>query len=192
MISEGKMRSGLISVVKDLEEKGFLPGASGNMSVRLNKTTILITPRGTKKGKLKPSDLVEVSLGGRLLRGSKSPSTELEMHLAIYRHVLEARVVLHAHPPFATAFAVAGLPFDHLAPPEMIESLGRIPLVPYGRSSTKELSHQLVPYLKNQHAFILADHGAVVYGDNLDEAYCRMESLEFCAKVAFLGKLISG
>jgi L-fuculose-phosphate aldolase len=174
-----------------LAARGLIAGGEGNIGVRLDGGRVLVTPRGRSKGELTPEDLVEVDLEGRVLRG-RTPSTEVRMHLTVLRGRPDVQAVVHAHPPVATGFATAGLSVDCDCIPEILATVGHVPLVPYGMTGTSELSEQLGPYLAGHDALLLANHGAVTFGASLDQALQRMESLEQAARVLFVSRLLGG
>jgi len=173
-------------------ERGLIAGAEGNLAVRIGADRVLVTPRGRSKGDLAPEDLVEVDLEGRRLWGAREASTELGMHLAILRARADVGAVVHAHPPVATGFATAGQSVDCDCVPELIATVGRVPLVPYGTPGTPELGEQLLPLIAGHDALLLANHGAVTMGRTLEEALYRMESLEQGARILLVSRLVGG
>lgn len=171
---------------RQLAAGGLIAGRDGNLSVRIGKERALVTPTGRIKSLVTARDMVEVDLTGSLrTRGSRKPTSELDLHLRILRHRLDVQAVVHAHPPMATAFAVAGeaIPANLLA--ELIFVVGPVPLVPFAMPGTPELGDRIVPYLEDRRnqALLLANHGAVTMGRTLDEAWIRMESLEHAARI---------
>lgn len=175
-----------------LSERGLIGGSEGNIGVRLAADRLLVTPRGRAKGDLVPDDLIEVDLEGRAIRGGGEPSTELLMHLTIFRHRADVQAVVHAHPPTATGFATAGLSIDCDCIPEILATLGSVPLVPYGMTGTPDLSAQLRPFLDGHDALLLANHGAVTMGATLEQAHQRMESVEQAARILFTARMLGG
>ena len=173
-----------------LAAQGLIAGQDGNVSVRLSPTRVLVTPSGLFKALLRPSDLVEVDLAGRRKRGRLNPTSELDLHLRIFQRRPDVVAVVHAHPPIATGFAVAGEGFDRLVLPELVLLLGRVPLVPYGTPGTKELGDRVEPYLAGHDGWLLANHGAVTVGPTLDAAWMRMESLEHAARIIFAARAL--
>jgi L-fuculose-phosphate aldolase len=169
---------------------GLIAGADGNVAVRLGPDRALVTPTGLIKAELTAEDIVEVDLTGRRVCGARGPSSELDMHLRILRGRPEVGAVVHAHPPVATAFGVAGLAFDDCVLPELIFQLGHVPLAPYGAPGTPDLGEALEPYIAKYDAVILANHGAVTMGPTLSDARIRMESLEHAAKVIFAARML--
>lgn len=179
-------------VGEQLWQRGLIGGSEGNIGVRLGPSRLLVTPRGRAKGDLAPDDLVEVDLEGRPVRGPGEPSTELLMHLAIFRARPDVAAVVHAHPPTATGFATAGQGINCECVPELLATLGEVPLVPYGMGGTPELSAQLQPYLAAHDALLLANHGVVTMGSTLDQAHWRMESVEQAARILFTARILGG
>ena len=171
---------------RQLAAGGLIAGRDGNLSVRLGPQRVLVTPSGYIKSLLTASDMVEVDLAGRpRSRGRRKPTSELDLHLRILRHRPDVQAVVHAHPPTATGFAVAGQEIPSNMLPELIFVVGPVRLVPYGKSGTPELGDQVVPFLADErcNALLLANHGAVTMGHTLDEAWIRMESLEHSARI---------
>ncbi len=179
-------------VGQKLAERGLIGGSEGNIGVRLSADRLLVTPRGRAKGDLVPDDLIEVDLEGRPIRGGGQPSTELLMHLAIFQVRADVQAVVHAHPPTATGFATAGLSVNCDCVPELLATLGEVPLVPYGMSGTPELSEQMRPFILRHEALLLANHGCVTMGVTLEQAHQRMESVEQAAKILFTARMLGG
>ena len=176
---------------RQLAAHGLIAGRDGNLSVRVGPQRVLVTPSGQIKSLLTAGDMVEVDLAGKpRSRGRRKPTSELDLHLRILRHRPDVQAVVHAHPPTATAFAVAGEEIPDNLLPELIFVVGPVPLVPYGTPGTPELGDRVVPYLKGHDALLLANHGAVTMGKTLDEAWIRMESLEHCARIILAARLI--
>lgn len=179
----------LVHAARRLWEAGLIAGADGNLSVRLGPDRVLVTPSGCPKADLTPADLVLVTLAGDRLGGFRQASSELDLHLRIYRHCPEAAAVVHAHPPTATALGLAGegLPADLL--PELTLLLGEVPLVPYAQPGTRALGDAAEPYLAGRSGLLLANHGAVTWGAGLDQARIRMESMEHGARIVLRARL---
>ena len=144
---------------------------------------ILVTPAGLSKGRCRVEDLVVVSLDGTVKSGVRRPSTELLMHLRIYARRPDVEAVVHAHPPIATAFGVAGESLVTPVLPELILQLGAVPLVPYAQPGTQVLADRIDRFIVDHDAVLLANHGATTVGRTLDEALQRMESLEHAARI---------
>jgi L-fuculose-phosphate aldolase len=171
---------------RQLAAHGLIAGRDGNLSVRLAADRVLVTPSGFIKSLVTAADMVEVDLSGKARRkGSRKPTSELDLHLRILRHRPDVQAVVHAHPPAATGFAVAGQEIPGNLLPELIFVVGPVPLVPFGMPGTPELGDRVVPYLEDRRhqALLLANHGAVTLGRTLDEAWIRMESLEHSARI---------
>jgi L-fuculose-phosphate aldolase len=180
----------IAQVCRRLYDRGLVAGPDGNVSVRLADQSILITPSGLSKVDVTPGDLVVVNLDGEVLDGRRSPSSELAMHLRIYRRRDDVRAVVHAHPPTATGFAVAGESFMAPVLPEVILQMGAVPLVPYATPGTEELPDVMEPFLAAHDAFLLANHGATTVGRTLLAAHQRMESLEHAAQILLAARAV--
>jgi L-fuculose-phosphate aldolase len=184
------LRRDVVQVCKRLYDKGLIAGPDGNVSVRLSPDRILVTPAGMSKVDVTPDDLVELSLDGRHLRGSRRASSEVLMHLRIYQRRPDVHAVVHAHPPLATGFAVAGESFASCVLPEMIFQVGWVPLVPYATPGTPQLADAFEPFLADHDAFLMANHGATSVGPTLTLAHQRMESLEHSARILLTARLL--
>jgi L-fuculose-phosphate aldolase len=181
-------RKEIVTACRRLYERGLIAGAEGNVSVRVARGRILITPAGVSKADLRPTDIV--AIGGRSRSAARRPSTELAMHLRVYDRRRDVRAVVHAHPPVATAFAVAGEAFEPAILPEVVVSLGPIALVPYATPGTETLAARLEALLERHDVFLLANHGATTVGPSLTVAYERMESLEHSARILLAARLL--
>lgn len=173
-----------------IHARHFAPATDGNISVRLKGSRVLTTPTCLSKGMMTPDDLVITDMQGRPVSGTRSPSTELAMHLLIYRLRPDVYAICHAHPPIATGFAAAGLPLDKAILSEAVFSLGRVPLAPYGTPGTTELCDSIEPLIQSYDAILLANHGAVTYGPDLLTAFFRMETVEHFAQVSLVTQLL--
>ena len=169
---------------------GLIAGADGNVSVRLAGNRVLVTPRGLLKSELSPDDLVEVDLTGSRLDGYREATTELDLHLRAYRQRKECGAVVHAHPPTATAFAVAGEGLSGDVLPEIALLMGEVPCVPYATSGTTALGDAAEPFLARHVAILLANHGALTWGQDLTQARIRMESLEHAARILLTARTL--
>jgi L-fuculose-phosphate aldolase len=165
---------------------GFMPGTSGNLSVRLDDWRLLITPTGVSKFLMKPADMVVVDLEGRHLDGYRKMTSEASMHLAIYRHRNDVTAVIHSHPPIATAFACVGRGLDEMLCQEAVMTLGVVPLATYAATGTEEVAASLAPFIPDHDAILLANHGAVSYGRSLLEAFQKMEIVEHLANITLV------
>ena len=175
---------------RQLAAGGLIAGQDGNLSVRLGPDRILVTPSGLIKSLLTAADMVEVDRSGRRRRGRRNPTSELDLHLRILTRRPDVGAVVHAHPPAATGFAVAGEEIPANLLPELIFLVGRVPIVPYGTPGTPELGDRVEPYLAEHDALLLANHGAVTLGRTLDQAWIRMESLEHAARIVVAARAV--
>lgn len=182
----------IVAVCRDLYEKGFVTATDGNVSARLPNGNILATPTSVNKGRVNDSDLVEVTLDGAPVRAGWGPSTELGMHLFVYRERPDVRAVVHAHPTYATGFATARIPLDQPLFPEVIFGLGAIPLAEFATPSTPEVAASIAPFVKTSNAILLMNHGVVTYGKDLDDAYFKMEKVEHAAHIIFVARTLGG
>lgn len=188
--SEETHRREICTAGRWIHARHFAPATDGNISVRLDSSRVLTTPTSLSKGTMTPDDLVITDLEGRRLSGTRPPSTELAMHLLIYRLRPDVYSICHAHPPIATGFAAAGLPLDKAILSEAVFSLVCVPLAPYGTPGTTELCDSIEPLLRNYDAILLANHGAVTYGPDLLTAFFRMETVEHFAHVSLVTQLL--
>jgi L-fuculose-phosphate aldolase len=187
---DAPIRQEIVAVCRRLYDRGLIAGGEGNVSARVAPDRILITPAGVAKGDLRPSDVVGIDARGARRGGRGRPSTELAMHLRIYAGRPDVRAVVHAHPPVATAFAVAGEALAEPVLPEVLVALGPIALVPYATPGTEALAERLGQVLRGHNVFMLANHGATTVGPSLTVAYGRMESLEHSARILLAARLI--
>ena len=184
--SEGELRRELVQFSRWLSRLGFVPGTSGNLSVRLDETRLLATPTGMSKFLLGVDDLVIVDLSGNRLSGTRRVTSEISMHLAVYRLRPHVRAVIHSHPPIATAFACAGRALDDMLCQEAIMTLGVVPLASYATTGTHQVAASLLPLIPDHEAILLANHGAISYGDTLLDAFMKMETVEHLAQVSLV------
>jgi L-fuculose-phosphate aldolase len=180
----------IVRVCRRLYERGLVAGPDGNVSVRLPNGSILVTPSGMSKVDVEVGDLVVVDTSGTVLEGGRRPSSELRMHLRIYERRSDVRAVVHAHPPTATGFAVAGESFVAPVLPEVILQMGEVPIVSYATPGTDELADTFDPYIDRHDAFLMANHGATTLGHTLEVAHQRMESLEHAARIVFTARML--
>lgn len=188
MAGTSAIRREVVVVCRRLWERGLIAGPDGNVSVRLAADRLLVTPAGMSKVDVRPEDLVEVSSDGRHRRGTRRASSELAVHLRIYAQRPDVGAVVHAHPPVATGFSVAGEGFASCILPEVIFQVGWVPLVPYEMPGTEALARQFDPFIPTHDAFLMANHGAVTIGATLSIAHQRMESLEHTARIVLTAR----
>ena len=182
----------LVAVCRNLYAHGFVTASDGNVSSRLPNGNILATPTSLNKGRVVESDLVEVTIDGTIVHPGRAPSTELGMHLHIYRQRPDVNAVVHAHPTYATGFAAAHIPLDKPLLPEVILGLGPIPLATFAVTSTQEVADSIAPYVQSSSAILLANHGVVTFGKDLDDAYFKMEKVEHAARITFVARMLGG
>lgn len=192
MRSAAKISEELIKISHRLEEKGFVAATDGNISARLSDGNILATPSSMNKGFVTASDLVQVTLTGKQVKGKRKPSTEIKMHLFIYQQRADVNAVVHAHPVYATGFAAAGIPLKENVFPEVAVGFGNIPLADYATPSTDEVAASLLPFVEKYDAVLLSNHGVVTYGHDLWDAYFKMEKVEQIARMLFVAEHLGG
>ncbi len=190
-MDEREARKLIIEVGKLLYERSYVVSSDGNVSIRLDENRILATPTQVSKGRMTEDGLALTALDGKALNDKKA-SSELAMHLLIYKMRPDINAVCHAHPPHGTAFSVAGLAIDAPILSEVILTLGCVPLTDYGTPSTSELTESMKPFVAHHNALLMANHGAVAYGEDLWQAFDRLETLEHTAKIAILAKTLGG
>lgn len=189
---ERTLREELAGCSADLHTLGFAPGTSGNVSARLDGACVLATPTGCSKRVIAPEDVVVVDMEGRQLAGVRHVTSEIDMHLAIYKARPDVEAVVHAHPVFATAFASSGLALDQPLCAEVVMTLGSIPLAAYATTGTCEVRQTLAPYLQDHDAVLLANHGVVTYGVSLMDALMKMETVEHFAQICLVVRQLGG
>ncbi|MDD1773480.1 MAG: class II aldolase/adducin family protein [Methanomassiliicoccales archaeon] len=181
LISEKIARRQLVEYGRLLYDRRLTFGTAGNLSARIGKDRMLITPSGACKGHLEEDDLVKMSiLAGKPIGGGR-PSIEVPFHSAFYKRRNEIAAVIHSHPVHCTALAVAGIPLKTALTPEGVLVLGKVPLIPYETPGTESLADRLIRSMGDANAFLLEKHGAIAVGKDLAEAFYRMETLEFAA-----------
>ena len=190
-MDERTARREIVRVGQLMYERSYVVSSDGNVSVRLDDGRILATPTQTSKGRMTEDSLALTDIEGKPLSDRKA-SSELAMHLLIYRERPEIKAVCHAHPPHGSAFAVAGLAIDQPILSEVILTLGCVPLAAYGTPSTDELTREMLPLVKHHNALLMANHGAVAYGEDVWQAFDRLETLEHTAKIAILARALGG
>jgi L-fuculose-phosphate aldolase len=190
MASERQHRLAIVEFGRLLHDNGFVAATDGNLSVRLDERRLLVTPTYMSKGRMRPSDLVIVDLDGNRLAGKRNVSSEIGMHLLIYRLRPDVQGIVHAHPPTATGFAASGMDLNQPLVCEVVVGLGEIPLARYGTPGTPELAEALEPLVPAHDAILMANHGVVTYGSTLENAYMKMETVEHFAHIALVTHLL--
>jgi L-fuculose-phosphate aldolase len=188
--AEEQIRADIVEAGRRLYARAYVASNDGNISARLDGQRLVTTPKSVSKGFMTPDMMVVVDYDGRKVSGDRDPSSELPMHLEIYRHRPDVNAVVHAHPPLATGFAVAGIPLTRAVLAEVITTLGSIPIAEYGTPSTAELPDAVRKYIKAHDGMLLANHGAVTCGPSVLAAYYKMETIEHFAKISLVARLL--
>jgi L-fuculose-phosphate aldolase len=186
--AEDAFRADIVEVGRRMYARAYVASNDGNISIRLDDTTILTTPKSVSKGFMTPDMMVVVDLEGKKIRGVRDASSELLMHLEVYRSRPDVRAVVHAHPPTATGFAVAGIPLDRAVLAEVVTTLGSIPIAEYGTPSTPELPAAVRKYIKAHDGLLLANHGALTVAGDVFAAYYKMETIEHFARISLVAR----
>ena len=184
-------RALMCAVGKLLYDRGYVAANDGNLSMKVEPDRLLVTPSGVSKGRLTPDMLLVTDLEGNVLEGNRHPSSETKMHLAVYQGCPDVGAVVHAHPPVSTAFAVCrrGMETPYLS--ELVTGLGAVPCTPsFAMLSTDQVPRSVEPYLADHCAVLLANHGALTWGEDLWEAFDRMETVEHTAKILLNARLL--
>ena len=188
--SEAQSRADIVEVGRRLWVQGYVASNDGNISVRLSADHILTTPKSVSKGFMTPDMCVVTDMDGVKVRGDRDASSELKMHLEVYRQRPDVGAVVHAHPATATGFAVAGVPLNRAVLAEVITTLGGIPIADYATPSTAELPAAIREYIKSHDGLLLANHGALAVAPDLFSAYYRMETIEHFAKISLVARTL--
>jgi L-fuculose-phosphate aldolase len=190
MTGESQLRADIVEVGRRMYARGYTASNDGNISVRLDAGRLLMTPKSVCKGFMAPEMMCITDLDGRKLQGERDPSSEALMHLEVYRQRPDVQAVVHAHPPIATGFAVAGIPLDRPVLAEVLTTLGSVPIAEYATPSTKELPEAVRKYIKAHDGMLLANHGALTVGGDLFSAYYKMETIEHFARISLVARLL--
>jgi L-fuculose-phosphate aldolase len=190
MPTDERVRDDIVEVGRRLWQRGYVASNDGNISVRLDDRRLMTTPANVSKGFMTADMMVITDFEGKKLSGDRKASSELKMHLQVYRDRPDANAVVHAHPPTATGFAVAGIPLDRAVLAEVVTTLGSIPIAEYATPSTDELPAACSKYLKAHDGLLLANHGALAIGPDLFTAYYRMETIEHFARISLVTRTL--
>lgn len=188
--SEDCLRKELVAFGRRLHRKEFISGTDGNLSARIDDFRVLCTPTGVSKGMMRPEEMVVVDLNGHQISGRLKASSEIDMHLKIYKTRSDIHAVVHAHPCTATGFASAGVALDEPLCSEIVIALKGVPLAPYKTPGTPGLSDALAPYIPGHNAILMANHGVVTYGRDILQAYLNMETVEHFARICVVARLL--
>ncbi len=189
-VSDESLRRDIVEIGRRLWVRGFVASNDGNISVRIGPDRLLMTPTAVSKGFMEPGMMVVTDMDGTLVSGApgRRPSSEIKMHLVAYRERPDVQAVVHAHPPLATGFAVAGIPLDRAVLAEVVTTLGSIPIAEYATPSTTELPDAVRPFVKAHDGILLANHGALALGGDLFGAYYKMETIEHFARISLTAR----
>lgn len=187
MINEWELKKLFVEIGKRIWTRNYVAANDGNMTVRLNEKEILTTPTGVSKGFMTTDMIIKVDYQGKVISGNSNfrPSSEVKMHIDVYKERPDINAVVHAHPPYCTSFAVAGIPLNKCVLPEAIIVIGAVPIAKYGLPSTEELPDMIRPHLQHSDAILLENHGALTLGKDLLNAYYKMETLEHTANIVW-------
>ncbi|SJZ56944.1 L-fuculose-phosphate aldolase [Pilibacter termitis] len=193
-MNEQLIKEQICDVCNKMWQKGWVAANDGNVSVRLEDGTFLCTPTGISKSFITPDKLLKINDQCEVLEGAEGyrPSSEIKMHLRVYKEREDVNSVVHAHPPVATAFALAHKPLDSYALIENAIIIGSVPITPFGTPSTNEVPEAIAPYLPEHDVLLLENHGALAIGSDIITAYYRMETLELVANTTFHARLLLG
>jgi L-fuculose-phosphate aldolase len=191
-MNEFQIREDMVEVGRRMYNRQFVASNDGNISVKLSDNELLITPTGVSKGYMKPEDMIKVDMSGNVISGNKKPSSEIKMHLVVYKNRPDVFSVCHAHPQKATAFAVARKTCEKVALPEVIFSIGNVALADYATPSTQQLPDSIKDIIKSTDAVLLSNHGALTLGKDVFEAYYNMETLEHFAGIILYARQLGG
>lgn len=194
MASEYEIKKEICEIGRRIYAKGMVAANDGNISVKLNDNEFLCTPTGVSKGFMTPDYICKVDKNGKVIQanGNYKPSSEIKMHMRVYKERPDVKSVVHAHPLYATSFAIAGIPLNQPIMPEAVITLGCVPIAEYGTPSTEEIPDAVSKYLPYYDAVLLENHGALSYSDSLLSAYYKMESLEFYAQLLYQSRQLGG
>jgi L-fuculose-phosphate aldolase len=177
-ISDIEAKDIICEIGKRMYMKGYVASNDGNISIKCGENEIWVTPTGVSKGFMTPDMMVKLDMDGRIIEGNSKPSSEIKMHLRVYYENSSTMAVVHAHPPVATSFAIAGIALNKPILPEAIVMLGNVPVAPYATPGTQAVPDSIAPYCRDYNAVLLSNHGALTWGSDPMEAYYRLESLE--------------
>jgi L-fuculose-phosphate aldolase len=190
-MNETEARRQVIAAGKRLADRFFVASNDGNLSARLDDGTFLVTPSSMNKGEMTSADLLRVDADGRVLSGSRKPTSEMKMHLAVYRARPDVAGIVHAHPPAATGFAACRIRLDQeVVLPEVVFGLGRIGFAEYGTPTTEEVPRSVEKEIGSCEALLLCNHGALTVAADVMQAFYRMETLEMYARVRLVTKIL--
>src|ERR671913_19612 len=189
-IPEFKLKEQMCDIGRRIWQKGFCAGNEGNHSYRIGADRVLCTPTGISKGFLKPDDICTVDMEGKQVAGKRKRTSEILMHLAIYKARPDVKAVVHSHPPHATAFAIANVELPTCIHPEAEGFLGAVKTAKYVTPGDTRLGESLLPYVKDSNTILLQNHGTVTYDVDLEGAYYKLEIVDAYSRILLLAKQI--
>ena len=194
MVSEYEIKKQICDIGKRIYNRGMVAENDGNISVKISDNEFLCTPTGVSKGFMTPDYICKVDAKGNVIQANDGfkPSSEIKMHMRVYKERPDVKSVVHAHPVYATSFAIAGIPLTQPIMPEAVIALGCVPIAEYGTPSTEEIPDAVSKYLQHFDAVLLENHGALAYSDSLLAAYHKMESVEFYAQLLYQSRMLGG
>lgn len=182
-MTDFEAKKAILDIGKRMYDKGFVAANDGNISCKVGPNAIWATPTGVSKGFMTQDMLVKLDLDGKILMGKAKPSSELKMHLRVYKENPDVQAVTHAHPPVATSFAIAGISLDSPVLTEAVMGLGSIPIAKYATPGTQEVPDSIAPFVNTHNGVLLANHGALTWGNDIYQAFYRLESVEYYATI---------
>lgn len=188
--TDAEVKRDILEAGRRLYQKNFVAANDGNISARVSETVIWATPTGVSKGFMTEDMLVKLDLDGNILEGTSKPSSEIKMHLRIYKESPDIRAVTHAHPPVSTTFAAAGIPLEKALLQETVVRLGIIPVAPYALPGSSALAEGVVPFVKDYNGLLLEHHGTVAWGTSVMQAFYILESIEYNATVTMYARMM--
>ena len=194
MVNEYQIKKEICEIGQRIYNKGMVAANDGNISVKIGENEFLCTPTGVSKGFMTPEFICKVDRNGKVIQANQGfkPSSEIKMHMRVYKERPDVQSVVHAHPLYATSFAIAGIPLTEPIMPEAVIALGCVPIAEYGTPSTEEIPDAVSKYLQHYDAVLLENHGALSVSDSLLNAYYKMESLEFYAQLLYQSRVLGG
>ncbi len=192
--NEYEIKKQICDIGKRIYDRNMVAANDGNISVKIGENEFLCTPTGVSKGFMTPDYICKVDGQGNVIQANRGfkPSSEIKMHMRVYQKRPDVGAVVHAHPTFATSFAIAGIPLTQPIMPEAVIALGCVPIAPYGTPSTVEIPDAVEPYLEHFDAVLLESHGALTWSTDLLAAYMKMESVEFYAELLYKARQLGG
>ena len=187
---ETRLRTAIAEIGKLRYQKGFIVGADGNISARMQDGTVLITPAGAMKGFLAPENMAHVDMSGKVVDNGPRASTETGIHLVSYKERPDIKAVLHCHPPHAVALTLAGIDMQIPVIPEIIVTIGGIPTAPFATPGTEELPESIRNIVRCSDTVVMQNHGSVTLGTNLLDAFKKLDMLEHTAKILWLANCV--